>query len=641
ATQVRTSRFQPLNPADPNSPVSRTEVRLESVNPTTGERTLVRSLTADINDRAYIFALQSDRTSGWRIAYKVLESTPDGGTVEREVTYIARPRPAEAAESTAEGSEEEVIVVTGTRIRNSAGALLSPPETEYAVYDHAENPAAAVQRVRMAGDIGAIFGSTLGRQIVGNNVFAQIGASTALGAIGRSLGESIDSMLQGVVPAAALRDGLSRLDSNVLNGGIGAISAFLVGELLAVIGLEGIPAEVAQSTAGHAVSSIAKNILSKNTPFHNLDLASFGNVIGSLAGSMLAAEVIEFDTIGGQLGASLGASVGSILAGSLLVAGNGAAATLIGVQLGMFAGPLGAALGAFAGFIVGGLIGSLFGGTPRSSAGVSWDAQSESFAVTNVTSRKGGSKEVARGLAEAAANTYNGVLSAVGGTLVNASDVRSGSFGMRKKEFVYWDRGPATKGLIDVRSTDAAFILDTGIYNGLSDMRIAGGDVFVKRALTNHLNTVSAGSFSTEALVGDITIAQDYSVFNANGPLIGALILSEADSTFSAGWMITLARAWELGLHRRGEMGWEGEFTTFLQDLNLSAAQLAPSLAPGGRLVREFRTATGLVIADTVAATETTLIRGTSGDDTIDLRLDTWDGKVIEVAGAVSAGAGN
>jgi Ca2+-binding RTX toxin-like protein len=642
ATQIRTSRLQPLDPANPSSEFSRTSTVLENVNPVTGERTFVMQLTAEINDLPYVFALKSERTSGWRVAYRVLEATDDGGTIERQITHMGRPRPSEPAPSTSEESGEgEEIIVTGTRIRNSMGALLSPPATEYAVYNQADDPTAAVHRVRMAGDIGAIFGSTLGRQIVGSNVFAQLGASTLFGAIGRSLGESIDSMLQGVLPAAALRDGFSRLDSNILNGGIGAISALLVGELLAVVGLEGIPAEVAQSTAGHAVSSIAKNILSENTPFHNLDLASFGNVIGSLAGSMLAAQVVKFDTVGGQIGASLGASVGSILAGSLLVAGNGAAATLIGLKLGFLAGPLGAALGAFVGYIAGGMIGSLFGGTPRSSADVSWDAQSETFAVTNVTSKKGGSKDVARGLADAAANTYNGVLSAIGGTLVNASDVRSGSFGMRKKEFVYWSSGPTTKNSIDARSDDAASILDTGIYNGLSDMRIAGGNVFVKRALTNHLNLIPAGSFSTEALVGDITIAQDYSVFNDNGSLIGSLILAQPESTFAAGWMITLARAWELGLHRRGEMDWEGGFNAFLQDFNLSAAQLAPSLAPGSRLEREFLTTTGLIIADTIATTETTLIGGNSGDDIIDLRSNQWAGEVIEVAAAVSAGGGN
>jgi len=633
--QVRTSRFQPMDPDNPTSTMVRTDILLEEVDPLSGARRLVKRLSSDVNDLQRIFALQSDRSSGWRVSYKVIETNPGGGTVEHNVSYLG------GKKQNSDGADEDnVIVVTGTRSRNALGELLRPSSTEYAVYDLADDPKRAVKEVKLAGDIGAIFGSTLGRQIVGSNVAAQIGASTILGAIGRSLGESIDSMLQGVLPAEALRDGFSRLDSNILNGGIGAISAFLFGELLSLVGLEGIPAEVAQSVAGHAVTSIATNIISGKPALENLDLASFGNVIGSLAGSMLASQVINFDTIGGQLGASLGASIGSIVAGTVLVAGEGASATLLGVQLGAFSGPIGAAIGAFVGFILGGLIGSLFGGTPRSFADASWDQNTERFQVTNVSARKGGSKEAARGLAQAAADTYNSVLSAIGGTLVNGFDVRGGTFGMRAKDFVYWDRGPKDAELIDIRSRTASVVLEAGIYNALSDMRIAGGDVFLKRALSNHLALVTLGGFSTQSLMGDLTVAQDYSMFHDNGALIGALILAQEDSVFAAGWTVTLARAWELGLHRRGEMDWEGGFSAFLHDLGVSAGALTFSLTLGGALVRQFRTLDGRVIADTIAV-DTTSVSGTSAADTIDLGSNIWAGKGIDVAAAVSAGDGD
>ena len=73
--------------------------------------------------------------------------------------------------------------------------------------------------------------------------------------------------------------------------------------------------------------------------------------------------------------------------------------------------------------IAGGLIGSLFGGTPRSGADVVWDVDKGTFAVANVSARKGGSKEAARSMAEAVAGGLNGIIASTGAKLVDAAGV--------------------------------------------------------------------------------------------------------------------------------------------------------------------------------------------------------------------------
>ncbi|MEM8826150.1 MAG: hypothetical protein AAGD40_04400, partial [Pseudomonadota bacterium] len=343
--------------------------------------------------------------------------------------------------------------------------------------------------------------------------------------------------------------------------------------------------------------------------------------------------------------ATAATSVSAIIAGqTLTLVIPGAKAALLGAKLGAFATPIGAAIGAFAGFLIGGLVGSVFGGTPRSYADVTWDADAGTFAVTNVAARKGGSKAAARSLAGQAADVYNGVLAATGAVLVNAEDVRAGTFGMRKSEFVYWDTGARKKRLIDYRTDDAGALLAHGVHTGLSDMRLAGGDVYVKRALYNSLDLAgSSHAFNIEGLLGDLSIAGDYGRYRQDAGVIGALLAAEPDSAFAAGWTVTLARAWELGLTRRHEADWIGGHALLFREAGLDVAGAEFEVGPASerRIDVETLDGTPATISDTIDQAGVTEVTGTSSSETIDLRSGSYAGEDIAVAATVDAGAGN
>ncbi len=112
----------------------------------------------------------------------------------------------------------------------------------------------------------------------------------------------------------------------------------------------------------------------------------------------------------------------------------------------------------------------------------------------------------------------------------------------------------------------------------------AGGDVFVKRAFYNSLAGVTQAGDLT-SLLGNFSMAQDYSFYLQNSASINALLAAEPDSAFTAGWVITLARAVELGLLKRHEADWYGGFEHFLKSEDASAANVAFTSFNGERVM--------------------------------------------------------
>ncbi len=410
--------------------------------------------------------------------------------------------------SAAMGADGELteIVIIGKRERNSFGELLNPPTTEFAVFD--KNGDDGVSHVLTAGSIGSIFGSVLGRQIAGDSQFAQLGASALLGAVGNTLGQLAGNVFEGLEFGAAFDDAFSRLDTNLANAGIGAVSSFLVAELVSVLPLgDGIPAELLNTAGGAALAHIATNMdaildgtatigevlngatLPDGASIQALNLTS---VVGSYVGSKLASEVVSFGTVGGQLGASLGGAVGPVIL-----------AQILGTSLAAL-GPLGFVVGVFVGTLLGGAIGSLFGGTPRSAADVAYDAESGEFEVSNIWSKHGGSKDAAKGIAQSVADGLNGVVNLTGGVLTNGAAVDAGTFGLSKSEFTYRDAPSVNRNKqdIDRRFDDVGGLVNFGSFMALSDMRIAGGDIYIKRALNATLDMAGSGDFDLQTLPG-------------------------------------------------------------------------------------------------------------------------------------------
>lgn len=215
-----------------------------------------------------------------------------------------------------------------------------------------------------------------------------------------------------------------------------------------------------------------------------INAALFVNAIGSWLGGRLAMDLLEPETIGGQLGAAIGQTYGE------------GAKLLFQILL--------PGIGAFIGYIVGGLIGSLFGGTAKSGASLGWSEAEQEYSVANVWSKSAGSKDAARSFASSVAELLNGVIDASGSRVIDAGGVQTGAYELKGSRFIY---KTSASGAYAFASKDVSEIITHGQFIALSDLstRLMGGDVYVKRAL---LATLSASggnpnldtAFSAEAL---------------------------------------------------------------------------------------------------------------------------------------------
>jgi Ca2+-binding RTX toxin-like protein len=411
--------------------------------------------------------------------------------------------------------------------------------------------------------------SNLARLVHTDDPWESLATGTVLGTIGMEFGQAVKSGGLSVKNLdAALKDWKTDLGLTAA----GAVSSYLFGELVSQFGLSPLAEQAVDSTAGAAITQIAANLLN-GVPWATDVTYAMGNAAGAFVGTLLASKLVHFDTVGGQIGSAIGSVVGATIGAAAAVDG-----VLLGMELGAFAGPIGAAIGAFVGFILGGLIGSLFGGTPKSGADLAWDAHDRHFKVVSAWAKSGASKDTAKSLANSVASVLNGVLEATGAKLIDATQVRLGSYGTYKKDLVYRPASGPKAGEITFRTQDADALLAHGSAIALSDLlpRLQGGNVFVKRAIAATLaqtnvnaalnGTGAAGSFTVETFFGNIATAQDYTAYRKDATSIDALVASDPASEFAGTWLATMAHAYELGLQKRAGTDWTGGWTAFLDE---------------------------------------------------------------------------
>ena len=394
--------------------------------------------------------------------------------------------------------------------------------------------------------------------------------------------------------------------------------------------------ELTNAVLSDVVSNAVTNLLglsNSNIPFDAV------NVVASVIGKKLAGAIWTPDTVGGQLGASLGASLGAALAGKVL---GSTLTKLLGASL---AGPVGIVIGTLLGSLLGGVIGSLFGGTPRSGADVSWDPQTGRFAVKNIYSRKGGSKDAAEAIAGQVASNFNSVLDLIGGRLADASLVQSGNYGMRKSDFVYRSFSTRDKSAISARFTGkkaGEALANYGTFLGLSDrdFQIIGGDNYTKRALYATLKLANSTTFDFSAVVGNLTTAAQFSSYIANKEMIDAIISLEPNSVFAIEIARTLVNAVELGLNKRADSDWFGGFSAFFAEMGATnAAQIGlyfDVTKDTGQLFRVFATGSDR-FDDTIDILGQDEIEAGDSDDTISVEYSASNALGIAVAGGVGA----
>lgn len=502
------------------------------------------------------------------------------------------------------------------------------------------------------------FGSVLGSRLSDDPLSQAVG-SAALSTLFTNIGERLEQLgapgdlkgganLPGVVGDQFSGEFLRSLRSE----GVSAVSSWLVSSVVDALDVEGFAAEAGTSIGSKVISQILANLTapqvwatstneilrfganglpvssggqvataSQNVTLPpgaklvdrpwNLDLTqTAGAAFASFLGSKLADEIKTFDSSYGQIGSAVGQAYGSMNAAAYLAAAGLNPLTLAAAAIAVAAWKL-----------VGGFVGSLFGAS-KSYASVAWDEQRGAFYVSDVDAVRGGSRQGARSLASTVSGLLNNIVASTGAT-IGGLDYEEQEFGMRNKAYAYWSD--------DYRSNNVEDVLSRGYYDGLTQVvgHLIGGDVFAKRALLGNLAQQDRATFETEGLLGDLTVASDYAFYLKNAPTIEGQIVDNPNTAFAAGWIVTLARAEELGLDRRALTDWLGGWNAFLDNVSdgalggtsWSIANLDPYL---DRTTNErlfiFEKPNGSVagvLGDTVDSAAKTVITGTVGADTI------------------------
>jgi trimeric autotransporter adhesin len=465
---------------------------------------------------------------------------------------------------------------------------------------------------------GEVISSTFGRYIAGENVIAQTVASAAFQTIGSNFGDILNSVAfdSGVATSNNIEhafDGIGgEFLANLRASGAGAVSSYLTAELVKIIGVSGLPADVLNSAAGFAINKIVANLASIATGnpsvgvFDGINLGNLGFAAGSFIGSQLASTIVSWDSIGAQLGASIAGTLGATIG-----------QTLIPVPV------LGAAIGSLIGNLIGGLIGSLINGTPKAGAILGYDEQSGKFAVDTLWKENGGNKSAASQLGKTAADSLNGILSFVGGELIDADQVEAGSYGMRSKSYVYWNDGTDSDNRVTFDSADA--LLNYGVMKAARDLKFIGGDVYAKRAFYNTLENPSSGNGAVGEAVGLDTLLGNFAVvgrletYLLSSASINTLIVAEPNSVFALDWLLALSRASELGLLKRGSHDWDGGFSYLFGKAGVAARDVGfnfDALGDAGNGERSIQIGSN-ILEDTVDSESKTVILGSTANDVL------------------------
>ena len=504
--------------------------------------------------------------------------------------------------------------------------------------------------------IGSLLASQLMLALPIEDPWARMGVSTALGATLSNFGQALDEAKGAGSLTAAMNDAFRSLPQDLLADGAGAISSYLTGNLLADLGLEGGTLEAATAFAGPVIGQIASNLV-RTLPWDaGLNTGFYATIFASFMGNKLADSLVSFDSAYGQIGAAVGSAVGSLLVaefmGKALLTGNpyviAAAALVIALSK-----------------ITGGLIGSLFGAS-KSYATVSWNNGTDMFGVSSISSKRGGSASTAQSLAGAVAETLNNVIAMTGSKFV-ASTRSEQQFGMRNKDYIYWN-APAGYNQSD-RSRNFTDIMNFGVQVGLDRavLNLFGGDIWIKRALVSSLALLAADKFSVQALMGDLAIGNDYSNYMANKEAIDSLLAFQSDSAFAVGWLITASRAHDLKLDKRAYTDWAGGWNFYLDEV--ADGTIDGAAWGAGSLLFNIKSTTaerqfvfldeyGDVVAigeDTIDTASKTRVLGGGGADiisvsgdvlqsaglTVDGQVQTASSYVVPIAALIDAGAGD
>ncbi len=429
--------------------------------------------------------------------------------------------------------------------------------------------------------IGGAFGSSLGNILMaGNDQFAQIATSAALGTVLTDVGQVLGDQLQTDGGANLIGDigtAIDNLGPSLLNSfegaGTGALGSFLVGDLLNALGLSttSLPGKFLDSVTSTTVGTIASNLVNEvagvtNPATHaiyawNDGLTSnfFGSTIGSFIGAEVGSLIYTPTTAEGAAGSQVGTVVGSL--GGIWAAGGFAAtaptdaAAIFGTTL--IDSIVLPGIGALLGFVLGGVIGDWIGHvTPQAFANIHGVTSSTgtSYVLSSYYDQDGGNQNTATSLGTAAVAELNSVLMVVGGSVTtwaqpygNQSPIGFGigTYTQNNTLMLTYQINYGQQWFWNPNSVTLDNVIAFAVMNQLSQMVFTGGDPYMIRAIDAALRSSTNPTLAT--LSGDIQIAKDYENYVANASTINALIAANPNSAFATSWVAELAVAAEMG----------------------------------------------------------------------------------------------
>ncbi|WP_404338976.1 hypothetical protein AB2M62_07430 [Sphingomonas sp. MMS12-HWE2-04] len=423
-----------------------------------------------------------------------------------------------------------------------------------------------------ASQIGATIGSTIGRYLFDGNIVTSTLGGSVFETIGQNIGQYLSTYgLSGKIKVgdtvvSVLDDFGSELGTNLKEAAIGAVSSALLMELGRELGISGFGAELLNTTGSTILGKVLNNLVTNpNDLFAGLNgKGLFGSVgpdgvatggilpgaIGSFFGSKLGSLILAPNNTEGAVLSSLGASLGvvALTSGATTLGLGSIAASLSSIfgSISNFAVPF---VGSLVGFLLGSLIGRLFGKKkpriPTASADIYLNVGAGGWSLGTVTAANNGNRALVTNMASIARDSINSLIALT----VNGQDIANFANPTQPRQkyghtgsTVYYDELIGASWVRRYSGDSSNTAVELGVMSGIAATRIRGGDIIVKRALYG----TPTNSFAE--LAGRAQVAQDYAKYLKNPAAINALIAGDPSSAFSAGWIVTLMQAEELGL---------------------------------------------------------------------------------------------
>jgi hypothetical protein len=413
--------------------------------------------------------------------------------------------------------------------------------------------------VAAVASVAQVLGSAIGRALAPNNQLAQLAAGTLAGTVASAIGQKFGQVLSASLSQNASQislDGIfNNFGLNLASAAAGSVASLITAELGTALGLHGYGAQLFDAGVGGLASQVATQLVQKGglSALNAIDwaealggaAASLGGAVGSILGNQIVHAETQTGAIAGQL---LGA-VGSVIGASFV----------IGQSLSLLLDFVIPGIGSLIGTVIGTLLGDAFGpGTPHPASTHIVDWTSYLYTDRFYAAVEGGQSDTSKAMADAAAAVVNSYLEAVNGAALDHG--KQVMIGYRTDGdpshpyFSGWLPG------VTPFATASEAVFATAV-DVLHNTEVIGGNLLLKRA---HANSVYS---DTSVLGGDLQVAQDYENYLNNREAINALMATNPESAFTAGWIATFARVNDLGLNHLNRNDFNGGLVGWLDSV--------------------------------------------------------------------------